>query len=83
MVDGGPSLTFFGFGGMASVKGAICAICMHNRVWKSHWALHAQKPSLAAQMRTAPWGHRASLYLGSARATLPGASSVSCPLLNQ
>jgi len=26
---------------MASVKGAICAICMQNLVDESHWALHA------------------------------------------
>src|SRR2546430_12344813 len=26
---------------MASVKGAICAICMHNFVCESDWALHA------------------------------------------
>src|SRR5262249_34526828 len=41
---------------MASVKGAICAICMHNPVWKSDWALHAAtaKPRFARRARPDP-----------------------------
>src|SRR5258707_12371316 len=50
---------------MASVKGAICAICMHDLVCGSDdWALHAAtaKPRfLADPGRTAPCGHRANL----------------------
>src|SRR5262249_2130427 len=43
----------YSLGGMASVKGAICAICMHNPVWKSDWALHAAtaKPRFARRAR--------------------------------
>ena len=40
-------------GRMASVKAAICAVCMHNLVCKSDGALHAAncKASLSAQIR--------------------------------
>src|SRR5262249_38435727 len=74
---------------MASVKGAICAICMHNPVWKSDRAFglcKLQLQSLASRAepgRTAPCGHRANLDLRSARPGLPRARSVSCPVLNQ
>jgi hypothetical protein len=31
----------YSLGGMASVKGAICAICMHNPFCEFDWALQA------------------------------------------
>src|SRR5262249_13414338 len=41
---------------MASVKGAICAICMHNPVWKSDWALHAATAKPRFARRAGPDG---------------------------
>jgi hypothetical protein len=49
-------------GGMASVKGAICAIRMHN-LFVTDWALHAYncKASLTAQIRAARHVARTSI----------------------
>src|SRR5215813_12946597 len=55
----------YSLGGMDSVKGAICAICIRNPLWKSYWTLQVAtaKARFPCRHRTGrhPRGHRANL----------------------
>src|SRR6516165_4789092 len=72
---------------MASVKGAICAICIRNPLWKSCWVCRLPLQRLASRAGTEPDGTRAAIarryQLGSARLTVARRRSVSYRLLDQ
>jgi hypothetical protein len=75
----------YSFGGIASVKGAICAICMQILYWvdRTKALLEVQSPAFCAGCGPNDAPALRDFDLGRAKLMLPCGRSVRCSLLNE